>query len=52
MELILRQIILPCRLMLLQITEDERKEKKYTDANPPWGDGEWARKSLFKNYFY
>ena len=23
------------------------------DADPPWGDGEWAPKSLFKNdYFY
>ena len=28
------------------------KQKKDTDANPPRGDGEWARKSLFKNYFY
>ena len=21
------------------------------DANPPWGDGEWARKSLFEIIF-
>ena len=26
--------------------------KKDTDANPPRGDGEWARKSLFKELFY
>ena len=28
------------------------KQKKDTDANSPRGDGEWAQKSLFKNYFY
>ena len=27
---------------------NEEKHKKDTDANPPRGDGEWARKSLFK----
>ena len=32
--------------------KDERKEKNDMDANPPRGDGEWARKRLFKNYFY
>ena len=52
MELILCQSILPCILILRYIEKDERKAKNDMDANPPRGDGEWARKSLFKNYFY
>ena len=35
-----------------RLKKDERKAKNDTDANPPMGGGEWARKSLFKNYFY
>ena len=31
--------------------KDERKAKNDTDANPPRGDGEWARKNLFKIIF-
>ena len=26
----------------------EKMQKGETDANPPWGDGEWARKSLIE----
>ena len=52
MELSLYQSILPYILILHWIEKDEREAKNDTDANPPWGDGEWARKSLFKNYFY
>ena len=29
----------------------KKKTKNGTDANPPRGDGEWARKSLFKEGF-
>ena len=29
-----------------------KRNKKDTDANPPMGDGEWARKSLFQKWFY
>ena len=28
-----------------------RMQKSETDADPPWGDGEQARKSLLKKYF-
>ena len=28
-----------------------KNDENGTDANPPKGDGEWARKSLFKNNF-
>ena len=28
-----------------------RMRKGETDADPPWGDGERARKSLLKKYF-
>ena len=27
-------------------------QKSETDADPPWGDGERARKSLLKNYSF
>ena len=37
---------------MLDYKKMNEKQKKDTDANPPRGDGEWARKSLFKNYFY
>ena len=52
MELILNKSILPYILILRYIEKDEQKAKKDMDANPPRGDGEWTRKSLFKNYFY
>ena len=26
----------------------EKMQKGETDADPPWGDGEWARKSLLE----
>ena len=26
----------------------KKSKKGETDADPPWGDGEWARKSLIK----
>ena len=33
---------------ILVLKRNEEKHKKDTDANPPRGDGEWARKSLFE----
>ena len=37
----------------LLVKEINRKnDENGTDANPPRGDGEWARKSLFKEGFY
>ena len=36
---------------MLDLKKMNEKEKKDTDANPTRRDGEWARKSLFKNYF-
>ena len=35
--------------------EREKMQKSETDADPPWGDGEWARKSLLEMiifYYY
>ena len=29
----------------------EEMQKNETDTDPPWGNGEWARKSLLKKYF-
>ena len=53
----LNQSILPCRLELCYIAKRGMKSKrKDTDANPPRGDGERARKSLLKKkilfYYY
>ena len=42
----------PCRLDQYYFENKWAKSnKKDTDANPPRGDGEWARKSLFKKLF-
>ena len=30
----------------------EKKQKNKKDADLPWGDGEWARKSLLETAFY
>ena len=45
--------------MLFCINEINLEQEKYEiakndkkDANPPRGDGEWARKSLFGRFFY
>ena len=27
----------------------KKMQKSETDADPPWGDGEWARKSLLED---
>ena len=35
----------------LRKMNEKAPKKRDTDANPPRGDGEWARKSLFKNNF-
>ena len=29
----------------------EKMQKSETDTDPPWGDGEWARKSLLEMIF-
>ena len=34
---------------MLVCKKKRKKQKGNTDTNPPRGDGEWARKSLFKN---
>ena len=34
------------------VWKEMTKKQQNTDANPPRGDGEWARKSLFKKYFF
>ena len=33
---------------MLAWNEMRKNKQKDTDVNPPRGDGEWARKSLFK----
>ena len=38
-------------ISILAWNEMSKNQQKDTDPNPPSGDGEWARKSLFKNYF-
>ena len=30
----------------------EKMQKSETDVDPPWGDGEWARKSLIEMIFF
>ena len=39
---------LQIRSILVKKKKWEESDEKDTDANPPRGDGEWARKSLFK----
>ena len=36
----------------LEIKKYENAKNRKKDANPPGGDGEWARKSLFGEFFY
>ena len=48
MTIIIIQNILPCRLELHYIEKRWKNVKNDTDANPPKGDGKYARKSLFE----
>ena len=47
----LYQIIQSCMSVLNWSRKKGRMQKSETDADPPWGDGERARKSLLKKYF-
>ena len=37
--------------ILKQNRKNGKMQKNETDADPPRGDGDWARKSLIKRYF-